>query len=125
MSAEVTPEGVEETLRAAIVKARAEGVRLAKGVCFADMENNGKTICACAMGCVVLDMAHGHDGIFDAVMSRLGIHIEQLRSIACGFDGVTPDSSNHTPEWVAVGVRLREEFNPGPRNTWEDLDHAW
>jgi hypothetical protein len=123
VSAAVTPESVEAVLRAAIIKAKAEGVRLAKGVCFADTENSGKTLCACAMGCVVLDHAGDRSGIFSAVLSRLGINMSQVNDISCGFDDVR--SINASSAWTCVGVRLREEFNPGSRNTSEDLDHAW
>ena len=122
-----TPESVEVTLRAAIVKAMADGVRLTKGVAFVGTSHSGKQICACAVGCVVIDLLNcDTTSIFAAARERLDLSMNEIQAIACGFDGVSRSGWEESHlGWLNVGTRLREEFNPMARDTSEDLDHAW
>ncbi len=107
----VTPKQVEQVLRKAILKAQGEGVRLTRCVRNYVMMRD-EVVCACAMGCVVIDK-FGKSPDADTttnVMNRLGIELHQLQDIAIGFDVAYLNLGENA--WRNTGIRLREEFKP-------------
>ncbi len=105
------PGDVERVLRTKIVEARAAGVEVREGVLDCVEMKDGGGLCACALGCAVLDALGKRP--FLAAMRRLNISMAQASQLVNGFEGYRPPRGpQRASKWRDVGTRLRAEFLP-------------